>query len=224
MHAASLDYIKVFQLYCIWTISLQQHSSQRGSDTHIVEAQAYCLPPMELASLFKVYLWVSFVSFIVTYAASTSMSLLNLYSRTLSVLLLSHIFISSSSLTLNSSSSFYHQSYHILCIVKVDSVAFVTRQVRVYILYSALKFTHIQRHPLHKGVRFPYHSVSHIDHYWSSSSLSLLANAFIVKLVKATLGPLRIHFLVDWFRSSHTHTPLQPQLLVTSFQSLCFHT
>jgi len=33
--------------------SPQRHSSQRGSDIHIVEAQAYCLP-MELASLLKV--------------------------------------------------------------------------------------------------------------------------------------------------------------------------
>ena len=33
--------------------SPQQHSSQRGSDIHIVEVQAYCLH-MELASLLKV--------------------------------------------------------------------------------------------------------------------------------------------------------------------------
>ena len=33
--------------------SPQRHSSQRGSDIHIVEAQAYCLP-MKLASLLKV--------------------------------------------------------------------------------------------------------------------------------------------------------------------------
>src|SRR6266571_2651032 len=33
--------------------SPQRHSSQRGSDIHFVEAQAYCLP-MELASLLRV--------------------------------------------------------------------------------------------------------------------------------------------------------------------------
>src|SRR5438270_12366443 len=50
---AFFDYIKVFGLYCIWTKSLQRHSSQRVSDIHFVEAQAYCLP-MELASLLRV--------------------------------------------------------------------------------------------------------------------------------------------------------------------------
>src|SRR5438270_12393865 len=50
---AFFDYIKVFGLYCIWTKSPQRHSSQRGSDIHFVEAQAYCLP-MELASLLRV--------------------------------------------------------------------------------------------------------------------------------------------------------------------------
>ena len=52
--------------------SPQRHSSQRGSDIHIVEAQAYCLP-MELASLLKVTFGF-FVSFTVTYTASTSLT------------------------------------------------------------------------------------------------------------------------------------------------------